>query len=139
MHAHSYANCLLALDGVQLFGIADEDEQRGREAAEKYQTQYYKHYQDLLSEDIDAVIICTENSRHMEVTIAAAEAKKHVLCEKPLATSVDDARKMIEACEQNGVKLQTAFPVRYNAPVKRLKQMIDVRRWRCSRSYCPCY
>jgi predicted dehydrogenase len=125
MHAHSYASCLLELDGVELFGIADENEERGREAAEKYQTQYYKNYQDLLLENIDGVIVCTENVKHLEVTIAAAEAKKHVLCEKPLATTVEDAWKMIEVCDQNGVKLQTAFPVRYNAPVKRFKQMID--------------
>jgi predicted dehydrogenase len=125
MHAHSYANSLLELDGVELFGIADENEERGRAAAAKYQTPYFEHYQDLLKEDIDGVIVCTENVKHMGVTVAAAEAKKHVLCEKPLATTVADAKKMIEACEQNGVKLQTAFPVRYNAPVKRLKQMID--------------
>ncbi|MEH7301351.1 Gfo/Idh/MocA family protein [Neobacillus drentensis] len=125
MHAHSYANSLAAMDHVELFGISDENEERGKEAAAKYHTRYYKNYHDLLAEEIEAVIICTENVKHTEVAIAAAEAKKHILCEKPLATTVEDAWKMIETCKQHGVKLQTAFPVRYNPPVKRVKQMID--------------
>jgi predicted dehydrogenase len=127
MHAHSYASSILDLEGegVTLVGIADEEESRGREAAEKYHTAYFQDYHDLLESDIDAVIICTENVRHKEVTLAAAEAKKHILCEKPLATNIEDAWEMIETCRQHGVKLQTAFPVRYNAPIKRVKQMIE--------------
>jgi predicted dehydrogenase len=127
MHAHSYASSILDLkdEGITLVGIADEDERRGRDAAEQYSTTYFQNYHDLLETDIDAVIICTENVRHKEVTIAAAKSKKHILCEKPLATNVEDAWEMIETCKQMGVKLQTAFPVRYNAPVKRVKQMIE--------------
>ncbi|WML48344.1 Gfo/Idh/MocA family oxidoreductase [Neobacillus sp. PS3-34] len=124
MHAHSYATCLLGMEDVELFGIADENEERGREASKKYHTRYFKNYQDLLAGDIDGVIICTENAMHMEVAVAAAEMKKHILCEKPLATNVEDAWKMVEAAKQHGVKLQTAFPVRYNAPIQRVKQMI---------------
>ncbi|HYK74303.1 MAG TPA: Gfo/Idh/MocA family oxidoreductase [Pseudoneobacillus sp.] len=125
MHAHSYANCLVELDGVELYGIADENEERGRAVANQYNTKYFKDYSQLLSENIDAVIICTENAKHMEVAVAAAEAKKHILCEKPLATTVEDAWRIIEACKQHNVKLQTAFPVRYNAPVQRVKKMIE--------------
>ena len=55
----------------------------------------------------------------------AAEAGKHVMCEKPLASTVADCRAMIEACAKNGVKLQTAFPCRYSPAVLRAKQAID--------------
>lgn len=125
MHAHSYAECLLQMKDVTLFGIADEKEVRGRAAANQYNTCYFPTLNDLLKEDIDAVIICTENSRHKEAAIAAAEAKKHILCEKPLATNVEDAWAIIDAARKHNVKLQTAFPVRYNAPVKRVKQMLE--------------
>ncbi|NYE09012.1 putative dehydrogenase [Bacillus niacini] len=125
MHAYSYAEALNEISGVELFGIADENEERGKNAANQYKTNYFHDYHDLLKEDIDAVIICSENSRHKEMTIAAAKAGKHILCEKPLATSVEDAQSMIETCKKYGVKLQTAFPVRFNPPVQRVKQMID--------------
>jgi len=125
MHAHSYASSLLQLEGVTLAGIADENENRGKEAADKYHTTFFQDYRELLRTDMDAVIICTENVRHKEVTMAAAKAGKHILCEKPLATTVEDAWEMIRVCKEYGVKLQTAFPVRYNAPIKRVKQMID--------------
>ncbi|MFT4416464.1 Gfo/Idh/MocA family protein [Fredinandcohnia humi] len=125
MHGYSYAHCLNEIDGVELYGIADDNEARGKKASNQFQTKYFKDYHDLLKEEIDAVIICSENSRHKEMTIAAAEAGKHILCEKPLATSVEDAWEMIEACKKHNVKLQTAFPVRFNPPVQRVKQMID--------------
>jgi predicted dehydrogenase len=125
MHAYSYAEALKEMKGVELFGIADENTVRGIKAANQFHSNYYPDYLELLKEDIDAVIICSENIRHKEMTIAAAKAGKHILCEKPLATSVEDALAMIEACNTHGVKLQTAFPVRFNPPVKRVKEMID--------------
>jgi predicted dehydrogenase len=125
MHAYSYAQSLKEIKGVELFGIADENKDRGQKAANQFRTNYFKDYQELLKEDIDAVIICSENIMHKEMTIAAAKAGKHILCEKPLATTVEDAQAIIEACNKYGVKLQTAFPVRFNPPVQRVKQMID--------------
>ena len=125
MHAYSYAEALKELKGVELVGIADENTERGLKAANQFQTNYFSDYLELLKEDIDAVIICSENIRHKEMTVAAAKAGKHILCEKPLATTVEDAQAMIEACKKYGVKLQTAFPVRFNPSVQRVKSMID--------------
>jgi glucose-fructose oxidoreductase len=62
---------------------------------------------------VDAVYIATPNSEHTEWTIRAAEAGLHVLCEKPLATSVRDCERMIEACERNKVKLMTAYRLHF--------------------------
>jgi UDP-N-acetylglucosamine 3-dehydrogenase len=125
MHAYSYANCLKELAEVEFVAIADEVEERGRKAAEQYGVKYYQDYNEMLSQELDAVIICNENIKHVEAAIAAAKVGKHVLCEKPLATTMEDAWKMIHACKEYNVKLQTAFPVRYNPPVIRVKQMID--------------
>jgi predicted dehydrogenase len=126
MHAYSYADALSALDNAELTVIADSNEERGRSAAERFQAKFYPDYQDALKDgDFDAVIVCSENVYHAEMVIAAADAGKHVLCEKPLATSVDDAKAMIAACDKAGVKLQTAFPIRYSTPVQHVKRQID--------------
>src|SRR5690625_6265295 len=52
-------------------------------------------------------------------------SKKHILCEKPIATNVADAKDMIQVCEDEGVKLQIAYPVRFSGPIAELKAMID--------------
>jgi predicted dehydrogenase len=126
LHAHGYAACLKANPDAELVLIADDDAERGTAMAALYGVDYVPDYRDaVLRDDIDAVVICSENVRHKEMTIAAAEAGKHVLCEKPIATTVDDALAMIAACRDNNVKLQIAFPVRFNAATVGLKQAID--------------
>ncbi|KKK39885.1 dehydrogenase [Mesobacillus campisalis] len=125
MHASSYASVLNEMDGITLAGIADDNEERGKEYSELFKTSYYQHYQELLETDIDAVIVTSENSLHHQHVIAAAKAGKHVLCEKPLATNMKDMEEMVSVCEQNQVLLGTAFPVRFNTPVQQAKKMID--------------
>lgn len=125
-HAYGYAACLAANPDAELVVIADDDAERGAAAAERFGAAFMADYREaVVRDDIDAVIICSENVRHKEMTIAAAEAGKHVLCEKPIATSVEDALAMIAACRDNNVKLQIAFPVRFNAATKGLKAAID--------------
>lgn len=125
LHAYGYAGVLTSMPGVELVVIADEDAERGKAAAEQFGTEWVAGFHDALSrDDVDCVVICSENVRHKELTIAAAGAGKHILCEKPLATTVEDAQAMIDACTQHGVKLQTAFPVRFNASIVGLRDAI---------------
>jgi predicted dehydrogenase len=112
-HAYGYAGALMQLPNAEIVGVADLDKDRGEDAAKRYSARQFASYEELLSADIDAVVICTENIYHREVTEMAAAAGKHVLCEKPLCTSIADGRAMIEACKKAGVKLQTAFPCRF--------------------------
>ena len=66
----------------------------------------YEDYREMLArDDIDIVSVCVPNFLHHEVTLAAARAGKHVVCEKPLATTVDHAREMVKVCAEEGVKL----------------------------------
>ena len=125
MHAYSYANCLRQLPNVELAGIADDDAGRGKKLAKQLNTKYFPSYEKLLKEDIAAVVVCSENVYHKQLTVMAAKAGKHVLCEKPISVSMKDAQAMIEACKKNGVKLMTAFPCRFAPPVERVKQLID--------------
>ncbi|HPQ03204.1 MAG TPA: Gfo/Idh/MocA family oxidoreductase, partial [Bacillota bacterium] len=112
MHAHSYARAVCALPDAKLVGVADEDENRGRAAAEQYGTRYFSDVDQLLGSGVDAVIVCSENARHKEHVVMAARSDVHVLCEKPIAVTVSDGVEMIEACRVAGVSLATAFPVR---------------------------
>jgi predicted dehydrogenase len=95
-----------------------------REKAEKQAAQYnipspsiysYDNYDEIRqNKEIDAVYIALPNSMHAEYTIRAAKAGKHVLCEKPMATSVADCKAMIEACRKARVKLMIAYRCQYN-------------------------
>ncbi|MDU0199652.1 Gfo/Idh/MocA family protein [Paenibacillus sp. MAH-36] len=124
-HAFSYFNSLLELPEVKIVGIADEVKSRVEGIAERHEVPYYADYRDLLAQDVDAVIICSENVHHAKLVIDAANAKKHVLCEKPLGTTKEEMEQMIAACKHNGVQLMTAFPCRYLAAVVRAKEAIE--------------
>ncbi len=125
MHAVSYTNAIKNFPQAELLGIADSDTARGTEMASRFNTAYYKDYKDLLNTDIDGVIICTCNKLHAETTVAAARAKKHILVEKPFATNYEDAKAMLQAAKENGVKLLTAFPMRFNQAVIEAKAAVD--------------
>ena len=74
---------------------------------------------------MDAVYIPLPNSLHKEWTIKAAKAKKHVLCEKPMALTEDDCLDMIAACRENGVKLMEAFMYRFTYKTAKLKELLS--------------
>jgi UDP-N-acetylglucosamine 3-dehydrogenase len=125
MHAASYARALSEIPGAELVGIYDDNANRGLSVAAMHNTDYYDSLSDLLDADIHAVIVCSENVKHRDEVIQAAKAGKHILCEKPIATTSEDAIAMIEECEREGVILATAFPVRHAPPVLRTKGLID--------------
>jgi predicted dehydrogenase len=125
MHAHAYAAAVKGLPGVDLVGIADHDSELAKSAGELYGAPVYDSYEALLAADIDAVVIGSENIRHKELTRMAAQAGRHVLCEKPLATTTADGIAMIEACRESGVQLMTAFPCRFSPAIVRLKAAVD--------------
>ncbi|GGH80073.1 putative dehydrogenase [Pullulanibacillus pueri] len=125
MHAFTYAGLLLAHPDVELTAIWDDDFERGDNAAERFKSTFYADREEFLALDLDAVVICSENSRHRDLVVQAAEAGKHILCEKPIATEIEDAREMIAACKRNGVILQIAFPVRFAPSISRARTIIQ--------------
>lgn len=80
----------------------------------------------LADSEVQAVYVATEHYRHCEDVIAAAEEGKHVLCEKPMANSVDECQRMIAACAGNGVALQIAYYRRYYPKMLRMKELLDL-------------
>lgn len=124
MHAYSYADAVRSMPNAELAGIADHDTDRAIQTATTFETTAFARYADLLRTDIDAVIIGSENVRHRELCEMAADAGKHVLCEKPLATSVEDGQAMIAACRKRQVQLMTAFPCRFSPAMGRLRTTV---------------
>ncbi len=124
MHGAGYAKSVMRLPGCELAGVADEDESRGREMAGMFDTKYFDSFEALCRSDVDGVIITSDNKGHLPLTLLAAENGKHVLCEKPIARTTDEAEKMLAAAKKAGVILSTAFPCRYIPAMREVKEMI---------------
>jgi predicted dehydrogenase len=92
--------------------------------AKQYKTAFVGDLKKFLALDIEGVIICSENVKHRAMTEAAAKAGKWVLCEKPLATTIDDAKAMVAACKKAKVGLGTAFPCRYAPTLIEVKDRV---------------
>jgi len=118
-HALGYLRYLQARADVDVIACdpggdqAPDAEPRGRDAAPVGVT-YVDTYDEALAWAPDAVVVCSENTKHRELVELAASAGAHILCEKPLATSVHDALAMRDAVEQAGVSLMVAYPVRFS-------------------------
>lgn len=125
MHALSYTQELLKQQNVTLVGISDADVYRGTKMAFHFKTAYYPSYKTLLDQNLDGVIICTNNRDHAEVSIEAAKRGITILVEKPFATTREDAVAMLEAARTNNVQIMNAFPMRFNPNVVAAKRKID--------------
>ena len=110
----------------QAAAVAARDGDRAREfAAELGIPRAYGSYEELLADpEIDGVYIGLPNSLHTEWTIRAAQAGKHVLCEKPLSKRAADVERMAAACEQAGVLLMEAFMWRHHPQHARVKELL---------------
>ncbi|HWO76625.1 MAG TPA: Gfo/Idh/MocA family oxidoreductase [Bacillus sp. (in: firmicutes)] len=117
----------LANQQAELVAFCDINEKRLEEKGAQYGvSQLYRDYRELLkNEEINAVSICTWNHSHAEIAIAALEAGKHVLVEKPLCVSVDEAMAVQDAVQRSGKILQVGFVRRHGDNAKLLKTFID--------------
>ncbi len=103
----------LRLSGHEIYGILSSSESRAKEYAREHELAHStSDLETLLSWPIDAVYVSTTNDRHAEQAVASARAGKHVLCEKPLALTIADATRMVEAAREHHVVLATNHHVR---------------------------
>lgn len=123
MHLQSYQKHANA----NLLAVCDLNEERAQRAAEKYgATKVFTDYNELLADpEIDAVSICTWNNTHAEISIAALNAGKHVLVEKPLCRTVEEALQVQEAVKSSGKLLQVGFVRRYDPNAQMLREFAD--------------
>jgi predicted dehydrogenase len=118
---------LAKLEGVEMTAFCDIEEAKAQAAARRFGTsdaKVYADYHELLKDPaIDVVHVLTPNDSHAEITIAALEAGKHVMCEKPMAKKAADARRMLEAARRTGKKLSIGYQTRQSAESQYLKKV----------------
>ncbi|MEU3983754.1 Gfo/Idh/MocA family oxidoreductase [Streptomyces sp. NPDC026672] len=127
VHAEFRARALSEIPGARIVAIADEDEERGRAAARRWGVDdFTTDWRELVArDDIDIVMVHSENARHVDQVVGAARAGKHVFCEKPVATRVQDARAMADAVREAGVDGTAAFVSRFSQEAHRAKAIVD--------------
>jgi predicted dehydrogenase len=112
-------------DRCQIVGICDLDPERAGQAAERYGAVATQDYRELLKrDDIDIIDVVTRDSEHFEINMAAIEAGKHVLSEKPVAHDHHDVRRAAELARSRGLKTKVGLTFRYSPAVRYLKDLI---------------
>lgn len=129
--AYKHAEAIKNNEKANLLYVCDIIEERAVDYKNKYGAEEYftDYYEMLKRSDLDAVNICTPSGIHAEMGIAAANAGKHVIVEKPMALSLKDADELINACDENGVKLAVCFQNRFNPPVQKLRKALEEGRF----------
>ena len=111
----------------RLVAVVSREQSRADAFAKKFGAPHaYTNYADMLANpDVQVVAIHTPNDRHADEAVAAARAGKHVFCDKPMATTVADAERIVRECEKAGVKLGTNFHNRFMPCFLEIKRIID--------------
>ena len=111
---------------AEIVAIADLNEASVNEQAARFNAQGYTDYRHLLERpDIDAVDVCVHPGPHRDITLAAADAGKHILMEKPMCRNVAEGDEMIAATAEAGVRLQVAYMMRFDPGHMKLKQLLQ--------------
>ena len=120
---------LSKLKNVKMVAFCNTSEEQAKKAAKQFGTEnaeVYTDYVELLKDkSIDVVHICTPNKSHADITVAALEAGKHVMCEKPMAKNSEDAIRMLEAAQRTGKKLTISYQSRFRPDAQYLHNLCE--------------
>lgn len=121
-HARVYND----LPEASLLAVADVDEGTAREIGERYRVDWYTAPEKVFDRpDVEAVSICTPTTTHADIALEATNAGKHVLVEKPMTNTVDEAMELIKAAEARGVHLAVGFVERFNPAVREAMRIVS--------------
>jgi len=113
------------VEGAELVAVVDIVEDLAKGVGERLKVDWYLDYEKFLKrEDLDAVIICTSTFKHAEMAIRAAEEGKHILCEKPLTVTSEEAKEVINKADKAGIKLQVGYMRRFDYAFFQAKESI---------------
>ena len=129
-HAHGHANAyceeMLGFDDVELVATWDDNVERGAQAARAYGMAFRDDADQVIDDPrVDAVIVTCETNRHAAYVERAAAAGKHVLLQKPMATTLADCDRIIDAVQRSGIKFSMAFQMRHDPVNKKIKELVD--------------
>ena len=124
IHANNFKG---SVPNAQIFSVCDPNETIALDAAKKLGVDViYHNYEEAIADKrIDAVIIATPTKFHREIAVSAANAKKHIFCEKPMAMNEQECDEMIKAAKDNNVKLQIGFMRRFDESFREAKKIVD--------------
>ncbi|RHW30390.1 Gfo/Idh/MocA family protein [Oceanobacillus profundus] len=124
--AKKHAKAIQEVENANLVAVSDKLNTAMEPYVEEYGVAAYEELdQMLLREDIDVVSVCTPTGLHAPLAIKVANAKKHVILEKPIAMTLEETDKIIEACNRNEVKLSIVHPNRFRPVVMELRKILD--------------
>jgi len=124
--SRNHLEAFRALDNVEIVGVCDVDADRAKATAEAWDIpNAVASVEELLTLGLDVVSVCTPHPTHEEVVLQAAAAGVNVLCEKPIATRLESAERMVEACENAGVQLGVLFQRRFWPASQKIRAAID--------------
>lgn len=118
--------------GAKLVCVCDIDKSRAESFGKKHNVPYFADLDSMMKEcgdKIDIVSILTPSGCHAQNTLEVAPYKKHIIVEKPMALTLEDADKMIESCDRFGIRLFVVKQNRYNLPVQKLREALEAGRF----------
>lgn len=122
VHAAGYSK----ITNVKISGIFDKNIELGTTLAKNYNTAFYTDFEEMLEkEKPDIVDICLPTVFHKEYTLKVAKRKINVICEKPIARTLEDAKEMIKVCEENKIKFMIAHVLRFFPEYIKAKEILD--------------
>lgn len=118
------------INNASLVAVCDIDEEKAKKIGEQFNMPYYTDMDEMMQkESIDVVSVLTESGYHAKHVRNLAKYGKHIVVEKPMALTLDDADAMIQACDENGCKLFVVKQNRFNVPVVKLREAMDEKRF----------
>ncbi len=125
-HIQAYCSRIKTFPDATLVAAWDDNTERGKASAESHGMTFLPDLDTLLAQDdIHAVIVTSETNKHVDLIEAACRAGKHILCQKPMATTLADCDRIIAAVEKSGVHFQMAFQMRCDPLNQKIKEWIE--------------
>jgi UDP-N-acetyl-2-amino-2-deoxyglucuronate dehydrogenase len=116
--------------GARLASVCDIQPEKARNAGEEFGIPWYGDMHEMCSrEELDVLVVLTESGNHARDVLALAPYRKHIVVEKPMALTLDDADAMIRSCDAHGIKLFVVKQNRFNVPVVKLREALEAGRF----------
>lgn len=118
------------IEGACLAAVCDVELSKAVEIGERFSVPAFEDMHEMMSStNVDVVVVLTESGNHARDVVALAQYRKHIIVEKPMALTLNDADGMISACDEAGVKLFVVKQNRFNVPVVKLREALDAGRF----------
>ncbi|WP_163099327.1 Gfo/Idh/MocA family protein [Peribacillus alkalitolerans] len=128
--AKKHAEAITKSSGAEFYAVCDTVQEKMDPFIEEYGVEGFSSLDALLQDpNVDVVNICTPSGFHANIAVQVAQAKKHVVVEKPIALTLEDTDRIINACKENGVKLAVVHPNRFRPAMIKLKELMKEGRF----------